>query len=1012
MTVAARTAGLAIAEQEADTGGCKHHLNDATTECGLSQHHVHHIWLAETSLWPGGKGSERSTFVWQKCQVQSGFAGLGFTSHHWSESRRTELLSASCSPLRGHAKQGSVFTLCDSDSDRGCSGIAPRLLRHCRSSRVRRGTRLAVGGILIMIMIFTLQSVLAFIPVAHRPAGTGSLAVGTGQASAMQSMPHSLADDLFPGRDFLQDGPGSFVERATTLLDVLWTRVTCFGDGCRVVLADSATKAYGSAAGSALAAWNSAMRYEGQIIYSLFQQQLGVFIPRFQRETQIEADFIFHRSFWLRNLTASPAAFSVLLSLLPPGLNFTSCFISDVKVSWAANPSNLWRLPITIDVESVWATADEVPAGSEEEVEALIQNWLTLTGNRGQEVPFQGTYPLLDGATFRVARVELNVTSPTRYGNVSLQMEDLEVRAVDNRGRTRDLDLLCKSGLHGEAIRFYRLIECKEAAILQQPQHNADTDLDVTELDSSSSAEDSSISAHSTGAPGGRSRRKRVVLKRKLKRAWRRWWTGTASKAGEEEDEHLDGDHVEADPPSQDSRGDAYKEPMRRQNVEAEAERPTILGAHMGSTLLRNMSQDEQDEKLKELLVHWPYFPEENLSMSFSEPKAQESVVVFEDWEAAMQDEVEVPEVAMAEWSLVQESEPMQQSSLPTRSHSLGQQPPFEAGGVERLISEATEDVWQPPTRNGVSLKEANASTQVEPVNGQSFAQSAVPGGTATEGVAAESQQPEPLTFAGLGEFQIDPRALVSGKVVPVLNGASDQNVSLSGDNNTEATSNEDKGWPFHLSWHWLPWVHSDHQNESSGDSEISISESSSFETGRRRRHPFWPWKGEEGVEEDLNVDVEVEDEDEEEEESEEGKYVIAPTSLQILAMQSKDVRDMRRTLEQSFELSFPGPFSAIAVPPLLTGGAEDPPPDRRLDPFPAPPATWSFKVVRRNPLWGRPHSRPLYRRLRGVISMTICACIVSSWLLATWTPRPWLRVLISKAQLFLPHVLRHFFSG
>jgi hypothetical protein len=277
----------------------------------------------------------------------------------------------------------------------------------------------------------------------------------------ISSVPEDPRDDGFVQKDRV-----SVTGALAAMGEVVWNRATCFGEGCRVAAWNAALQGRSGA----LAAWNAAMRSEGWIVYNLFRRQLSILFPSFQRAAQLRADLFFERAFWLRNLTASPAAFSVLLGVLPAGLNFTSCYISDVRVSWSVDPRALGRIPIVVDVESVFATAGEVPAGGYEEVEELISTWLDIGEGLDKDLnvkpfPFQGRYPLLDGATFRCRKLELDIISPARYGNVSVLAEDLEVRAVDSRGQVQDLNRLCEEGLDEHTITFSRLFTCATASM-------------------------------------------------------------------------------------------------------------------------------------------------------------------------------------------------------------------------------------------------------------------------------------------------------------------------------------------------------------------------------------------------------------------------------------------------------------------------------------------------------------------------------------------------------------------
>ncbi|CAE7645378.1 unnamed protein product [Symbiodinium sp. CCMP2592] len=247
---------------------------------------------------------------------------------------------------------------------------------------------------------------------------------------------------------------------STGFWDAAVHRVTCWSNGCRVAWNDGA-RFVGSAPG---AVGQAILNGEGRFVYNLFSRQLAVFVPDFWDSTHIEADIFLQRSFWLRNLSVSPAAASLLIALAPPGLNFTKFWISDVKVSW----NNLMALdssPIVVEIDSVWAEVAEQPAGSEEEVEDLISRWLDVVGGV-QPDPFQGKYPLLDAATFRVRHVDLLIDSPTRYGQVDVSLRGLEAKAVNNEGRQEDLMTMLEDGKNGRAgsVSMSRLVECSQAS--------------------------------------------------------------------------------------------------------------------------------------------------------------------------------------------------------------------------------------------------------------------------------------------------------------------------------------------------------------------------------------------------------------------------------------------------------------------------------------------------------------------------------------------------------------------
>ncbi|CAE8648571.1 unnamed protein product [Polarella glacialis] len=244
------------------------------------------------------------------------------------------------------------------------------------------------------------------------------------------------------------------------------SRVTCWGDGCRVVF-DSAPTRGRVVFKSAWQAMRGAMTSgEGRVVYNLFARQLAVFVPDLNPAAQIQADVFLQRAFWLRNLTVSPAAASLLTALAPPGLNFTRFWISDVKVSWN-NLMDLESSPIVIDIDSVWADVAEQSAGSPKEIEELVNSWLKVVGGQKPE-PFRGRYPLLDAATFRVRHVELGISSPQRYGHLSLCLRGLEAKAVNEDGQQLDLTTLIKNSVNSATVRMSRRIDCSHASIQYQ----------------------------------------------------------------------------------------------------------------------------------------------------------------------------------------------------------------------------------------------------------------------------------------------------------------------------------------------------------------------------------------------------------------------------------------------------------------------------------------------------------------------------------------------------------------
>jgi len=239
-------------------------------------------------------------------------------------------------------------------------------------------------------------------------------------------------------------------------------RASCWGEGCRVTFYDGVELLQVAAQGGASATWQAMCHSEGQFIYNLFRRQLAVFIPTFDPMTQIEADVFMQRSFYLKDLIMSPAALSVLIPLSPPGLNFTGFWVSDVRVSWV-NLLSLDQNPIVLEIDSIKAKAAELPAGSPEEVEAMIEAWLDVIGGP-EAVPFRGRYPLLDGATFHIRSVELQIDSPKHYGKLEIQLQGVDILAVDADGRQKDLSSLVQAGATEESWTTHRLVECSQVS--------------------------------------------------------------------------------------------------------------------------------------------------------------------------------------------------------------------------------------------------------------------------------------------------------------------------------------------------------------------------------------------------------------------------------------------------------------------------------------------------------------------------------------------------------------------
>jgi len=214
-------------------------------------------------------------------------------------------------------------------------------------------------------------------------------------------------------------------------------------------------------------AWETVKDTEGKAIYKLFKSQLDIFVPDFSPSSQIEADVLVEKSLWLRNLSVDPAALSLLTPLALPGLNFTSFrIVGDVQVSWR-NLLRLDRDPLVFDIDAVHARLAEEPVGDAKTNEQMIQSWLKISGSSAPK-PFDGKYSMLDGAVIRVKTAELSIDSPTRYGDILLHMEGLQVCAVDSQGKPADLKSLAAIACESDSeetsseVSFFRLLQFKQ----------------------------------------------------------------------------------------------------------------------------------------------------------------------------------------------------------------------------------------------------------------------------------------------------------------------------------------------------------------------------------------------------------------------------------------------------------------------------------------------------------------------------------------------------------------------
>jgi len=339
------------------------------------------------------------------------------------------------------------------------SSTCPPCIRRCGPRDARL---VGIHGVAALLSLFALSIRLA--PTFCQTGALSTFGFARRQGFATQEARKQLSNRkvmLVPFVTVPADARTS-VAHWTANWDSVTSKFGTWGTSFRDTLHHGIRSLEMAARGGASAAWQAMLSSEGQLIYNLFRRHLGVFVPSFDPSTQIEADVFLQRSFWLRNLSVSPAAVSALTQLAPPGLNFTRFWVSDVRVSWK-NSFLLDRSPIIVEIESMRATAGEIATGTHEEVEDIIVEWVSALGGV-QSNPFEGRYPLLDGATFRVGRLELNISSPTRYGNLSVSIKDIEARAVDSEGQQGKLNELCTSGAHDKVISFSKLVDCSQAS--------------------------------------------------------------------------------------------------------------------------------------------------------------------------------------------------------------------------------------------------------------------------------------------------------------------------------------------------------------------------------------------------------------------------------------------------------------------------------------------------------------------------------------------------------------------
>jgi len=213
----------------------------------------------------------------------------------------------------------------------------------------------------------------------------------------------------------------------------------------------------------ALGLWNKLTNIDDEIIYRLLREPLDTFVPGFDPPSQIQAHPILKKFVRFRNLTVSPVALSVLTGLAPAGLNFTDFWINEVSVEWRSLLA-LDRFPLVFSIDVIRATAEEVPVGNSSDIEELVARWIKVT-NAGVPTPLNDRYPLLDGATINIKSVELNISSPTRYGNLSICLDGVRMLAVNEAGQPQDLDALHKDGLGDDIFRQSKLIEFQSASV-------------------------------------------------------------------------------------------------------------------------------------------------------------------------------------------------------------------------------------------------------------------------------------------------------------------------------------------------------------------------------------------------------------------------------------------------------------------------------------------------------------------------------------------------------------------
>ena len=188
--------------------------------------------------------------------------------------------------------------------------------------------------------------------------------------------------------------------------------------------------------------------------------------PGLDSSEQLAVDFL-SGDVWLRDLAPAPLGVASVFGLLPRPLRFTGNVDVDLlRISW---PSvlTLDSKPLRYDFENVRGNATEaLPSALELKTARETQAaWRELSG---PPKSLEKRYPRGDGATTRIRSLEVDADSK-RYGPLKIEARDLEIKAVDAKGKAvknlkKQLAVAFEEEADGKII-LHKKIQCRSLRI-------------------------------------------------------------------------------------------------------------------------------------------------------------------------------------------------------------------------------------------------------------------------------------------------------------------------------------------------------------------------------------------------------------------------------------------------------------------------------------------------------------------------------------------------------------------